>query len=98
MGIIPKHIRALGVSIRRANSNDDPDDILEFSPGQSKARLDKQFEGDRQKGIAKRNCEAARLKGILNRTHHNNRRLRGDLKKRIKKLESENEQEQRFLT
>lgn len=96
MSIVPKHIRALGVSIRRATDDDDPDDILEFSHGQSEARLSKQLQNDKQRSIVWRNREIKSAKVMMGRTK--NQELKKQLKQKINKLENENRQEQRFMT
>lgn len=93
---IPKHIRSLMRTMRKvAPDSEDADLALEFSSGQTEARLSRQLQNDKARGIVKRNAELKRIKGALHRTQdpHNRKRLR----QRIQLLEKEQKQEQRFL-
>lgn len=85
----------MGNTIRRARAGDDPEDVLEFTPGQAEARLSKQLKNDRQRAIVNRSRELKRAKGALQKTQ--DLPLREQLRQKINRLEAENKQEQRFL-
>jgi len=63
---IPKYLRETMPSVRRANADDDPDDVLEFSSSQTEARLSRQVVNDKRRAIVNRTAEITRKKGGLN--------------------------------
>ena len=81
-------------TIRRATSDDDPDDILEFSLDQTQERLSKQLQNDKQRTVVKNLAEIKRAKGMLERAQDPH--LRKQLRQRIKTLTVENNETQRY--
>lgn len=79
--------RDLGVNLHIANKDTDPEDILEFSLGQSEARLQQEMVGDKIRAVKS-------IASRIDNTKEFIKKAKGKAKKMLKQQLAELEQEQ----